>query len=817
MSNVNHGHMGASLYLEILEKLIDDQSIDDHIKNLVDAALRGTDDLSKALEHAEAELSPPSRPPRSTTGTRPPRVFLKEISVRGFRGASPRATLPLDHRPGLTLVVGRNGTGKSTFADGLEVLLTGTTQRWKDVTGSSAGWKNLGSKELPEVSCQLVADGIGLCAATRTWNHGAELRDSKMTLVEEETKAEHRFDWASACASERPFLSYRQLGAVAEDPLTVFDALHSVLGLELFDTADRRISDIIKRLTDKEKEVKGQKDEAETTLSQSTDRRGTELLALVRQKRPEFAELEKRVVALTSEQGEDDSELSRFARANIPTPDEWDGVTRSLADAIAAFRTTHSEALKGNDTLLEVLDKALPHIDSSHGTCPVCSTPLDTTRIQELRDRANALRASTRAFREAEKLIAAARRGGTDLLARVVPTPIALRAQLSCALSVESVAELSAAATSSHERLLNALESRTDIPLLLSAAQNAALVEIEKRGLAFERLLRPLKKWLGGAQSVQRDKELLTALKKAKSWLKLNAVIMRAERFAPLEQATLQNWEQLGADSSVLLRQVKLTGSKNQRKLELHVEVDGEIAPGVAVLSQGEVNCMALSLFLPRAIQQDGPFRFVLIDDPVQAMDQVKVDGLAQVLRDASRHLQVIVFTHDTRLVDSVRRLQIEANILEVQRKANSELVVRKSGSAVEQYLSDAYAVAMSKDTGEELPVRVVPGFCRMSVEASCQERIYRRRLPRGESYDGVDDLVRRLGLFELLALALYDDERAGERVPDYFKNARAFKECEALFQMKETHLRGPSVTRLELEDLVRWSREICKRVSASA
>jgi hypothetical protein len=56
--------------------------------------------------------------------------FSCRITAQGFRGIGPEATLDLTPSPGLTLVVGRNGSGKSSFAEGLELLLTGDTYRW---------------------------------------------------------------------------------------------------------------------------------------------------------------------------------------------------------------------------------------------------------------------------------------------------------------------------------------------------------------------------------------------------------------------------------------------------------------------------------------------------------------------------------------------------------------------------------------------------------------------------------------------------------------------------------------------------------------
>ncbi len=64
----------------------------------------------------------PQKPPRT--------AFLRRLTAQGFRGIGPRATLDVTPGPGLTLVVGRNGSGKSSFAEGLELLLTGDTYRW---------------------------------------------------------------------------------------------------------------------------------------------------------------------------------------------------------------------------------------------------------------------------------------------------------------------------------------------------------------------------------------------------------------------------------------------------------------------------------------------------------------------------------------------------------------------------------------------------------------------------------------------------------------------------------------------------------------
>ena len=55
------------------------------------------------------------------------------------------------------------------------------------------------------------------------------------------------------------------------------------------------------------------------------------------------------------------------------------------------------------------------------------------------------------------------------------------------------------------------------------------------------------------------------------------------------------------------------------------------------MFSQGELHALTLALFLPRATLAESPFRFVVLDDPVQAMDPAKVDGLVELLGELAK------------------------------------------------------------------------------------------------------------------------------------------------------------------------------------
>ena len=125
-------------------------------------------------------------------------------------------------------------------------------------------------------------------------------------------------------------------------------------------------------------------------------------------------------------------------------------------------------------------------------------------------------------------------------------------------------------------------------------------------------------------------------IKAAETWLKGATDDIRNERLAPLAEQARAIWRMLRQESNVDLGAIRLAGSATQRRVELDVSVDGTPGSALGVMSQGEVNALALSVFLPRATLPASPFRFLVIDDPVQAMDPAKVDGLARVLESTA-------------------------------------------------------------------------------------------------------------------------------------------------------------------------------------
>ena len=150
------------------------------------------------------------------------------------------------------------------------------------------------------------------------------------------------------------------------------------------------------------------------------------------------------------------------------------------------------------------------------------------------------------------------------------------------------------------------------------------------------------------------------------------------------------------------------------------------------------------------ALRKQGNTRYAAFDDPVQSMDPAKVDGLARVLAGAAGKRQVVVFTRDERLPEAIRRLDIAARIMRVQRRARSQLEVVVALRPSDRYVEEALALSKGEQLPAEVITRVIPGFCDSAIEGACADRIRREGVAGGASHAEIDD--RLAGLTSLTA-----------------------------------------------------------------
>ena len=372
---------------------------------------------------------------------------------------------------------------------------------------------------------------------------------------------------------------------------------------------------------------------------------------------------------------------------------------------------------------------------------------LDATWHERTLGTVSSLRREAEASEEAHHAVAEVERRARALLNT---SPDVLAEEAGLGLDAAPVREAWEAWEALREESVESLAAKLpERTMELAAAAETLREAAETQRPALERGWRAvaldLHGWLTDARKVQENAELVKRLGQAEKRLSAETQAMRDDRFAPIKDRVFRHWELLRARSSVEIAGLALAGRRTSRKVEIDVAVDGTPAAALGVMSQGELHALALSLFLPRATLKESPFGFLFIDDPVQAMDLARVDGLARVLQDVARTHQVVVFTPDDRLPAAARRLQVQARILTVERAPESVVEVRPALDPVKQHLDDAYALAKTRGLPEEVAARVIPGLCRQAVEAACTEVVRRRRLAAGQPHAEVEKLLEVL------------------------------------------------------------------------
>lgn len=774
--SIGEGPIDAALLDVVVGRLCGPHAPTSDVADLVFAACEGTAALTAQLGSAASArpTAPPATDPATAT-VEPPGAFLTGITVEGFRGIGPSTTLGLQPGPGLTLVVGRNGSGKSSFAEAAELVIARATARLSRAAEWRDGWRNLEHAHARIEVRAAIAGHAKETAIVREWADGKDLA-SGTTHVQHHGEPRTTLDslaWGDALAVHRPFLSYSELGTLLEDaPSKLYDALRTGLGVDELGVVEKRLADERKQVEGLAKREKDLRKEVIAALAPSTDERAVAAHTALKARAPDREKVRQVLERIASD--EDASRmrmLEDLSRLQAPSVD-------TLLSAVDALQTARGKvtALGGTDavraqSLAALLRKALDHHRSHAGSdCPVCGRTgaLDGDWERETAARVTELVAEaaelSRSVAEREQ----ARRAMDALLT----DPPAVLSRAGATAAAAAWTEFASARTTSDDEAACALVLGVAdrLAALVDTARADATRELERMDAAWRPLADQLMKWCAAWDEVESVAGAATPLKAAETWVKQATTDLLNERLAPISEQVRHFWSLLRLNSSVELDQIGLAGSATRRRAELRVKVESKSSVALSVMSQGELNALALSLFLPRTLQPDSPFRFVLIDDPVQAMDPARVEGLARALDEVAKQRQVVVFTHDDRLPAAVRRLAIAATVVRVVRKPGSVVDLEHVLDPARQALADAWRVLRADDLPERAKERVLPGLCRAAVEAACTERVYRRRLSAGHTHDEIEELLSGARtLLERIALARWDDVgRAKDVLPTF-------------------------------------------------
>lgn len=766
--------MDDALLTSVLERLDTDGSLDPGAVDLVIASLDGDEALAGALG-GSVPPRPDGGPPAADGAGQAALAYLTGITVEGFRGIGERRTLELRPGPGLTVVIGRNGSGKSSFAEAVEVAMTGSLRRWDDAKSVvwREGWRNLHHRSGCEVVLGLSVEGHpGATVVRRGWT-GDKL-DGGVTVVQvagEKQSGIDRLGWGKALSDYRPFLSHYELETMLAKPSELFEKLAEVLGLDDLVAAARRLADALKVHKQVAATAKKELPSLLDRLRSLDDERTEVCLAALGGRKWDLDAAESASTGrLEQEAGAAIGVLRAVAGLRAPDGDLVAGVASRLRAAGAALATASTAEAADAERLAELLAAALAHHEHhGDGDCPVCGRreALDFSWRASTEAEINRLRAAAVGLREARAEGAEAARAARSLME---PVPRVLQ-QAAAVLAVDdaSAAWSTWAVGPSGDGegmsdLAEHLESTwPDLAASLENLVQRAAAEASRRDDVWAPVAAEVAAWCASARRSLAAKPVAERLKEADAWLKAVTEDLRNERLRPLATSAGEVWARLRQESNVELGDMRLAGTTTRRRVELDVNVDGIDGAALGVMSQGEVNALALSIFIPRATLPASPFGFLVIDDPVQAMDPAKVEGLARVLEETAGTRQVIVFTHDDRLPSAIRRLAIEAVVIEVTRRPGSIVDLEPSDDPSSRSLDQAQGLCLDVGLPPQLVAKVVPGLCRTAVESVLVDAVRHQMLGKGERHAEVERRIDDArSLTERAALALFGDATKG-------------------------------------------------------
>ncbi len=753
------GRTGPSLLEEVANRTSDETA------QLL-RAVWGRDALRDgALDDLLARASTGSRDdsdPPTTYGT----VWLRELSVAGFRGAGAQAVSPengeatpvrlaLPCRPELTVLTGRNGSGKSSLVEALEWSCTGRVERTEslpDPFKKAQTNRHVAGGERVAVTFEIDGD-------TKTFTRTQlDANGTDATL-------------AGLFSLHRPVLTPVELRRVQGKPSDLHQAFASGLGLD-------DLSNAIDTLTAAQEQ---RRRIANAHLSRS-DGIARELDASAAAAEPEdSAQLTRIAEAIRTRDGNAVGLIDEYVAAarqgtvaspatvRLPSQADTSRLRSRLNDAVAGLEQAEREANAGGRLAVDVLTAALPWARSVTlpASCPVCNAgSIDANWIDEAQATVEAFQAANAQLHIARNALESV----TNEIRSIVPASLevddATRADHALAINALTTMR-SVAASSQPGDLLDQFDEHRPLVEALNRDLEQLQADQTAARMAHVSAASPWARGLTAATASRTDADRIeaavTELKKAL------ADVMKAS-FQPLKELTQCLWEQLAPDSALRLADIKVVAGK-QKRVDPTIELaplkpggKAESQKGFGFLSGGQLQVIALCLFLARATRSSTPFRFIVVDDPVQSLDELRVENLVRVLDGVARGSlpgpaadggpvtfpprQVVVLTHDDRVRNTIRRLGVAASLKTIERSPTSIVTLLADTDPVEEQLKDAERIN-SSSAPDWIKERSIAALCRSALEALAYPA-FAHRCAKGADveteWDDIDDTRGRLG-----------------------------------------------------------------------
>lgn len=675
---------------------------------------------------------------------------LTRVEVQNYRGISNTPSFAADFspQPGITVLHGPNGAGKSSISDAIEVALSGAlSAQHSGTAGNRLLWEPVAlardsTSARVSVTLQDGPSRLYCTACIEAGNHvdwECELDDgSGRKLVKADS------EWFDALKNHQPVFAYATLERriqLSKDLAHFFEGLLALGG-------------------------------AFTALEDAIETRSTEAQRALDSWNQSFAALQRSIATLDAEYEPTstlhldplrtptvDQNIEDWARANSlrETGKPGGQITEQCREQIERLIVTVRSSLtclqqaesSSEQRLLPQLQALYEHAtlesENSHtrDSCPVCRSTGRNWR-QSLGLLVSSLKAISQlnsdAANSAGQLNAMVQESLVPALQITADSTDAEDTRRDSENGLELAAALNVAITqhgvSAHHSVLSATRALVDWLESPSTSELLEFVVAQSDRLRAWRLERSNASTDFLAQWHRDQVQAMQAAqwKGAKRRVEELRTRLRRRRTETLERRTNKKVEDLLADVGMRIKSVSV--QKTKAALELVDSSDDRLELGM--LSAGQRNAMLLAPLL--ASVDAGPFSFLVLDDPVHAFDQIRVDLLARSLADFAKTRRVIVMTHDERLREHLMARSQDCDVRTVERDSDSGAVtLKQTGMFWSELLQDARnALEVGHTVGRSnlALTDVVRGLCRQALDNCIRDLVIRISVRSGAKAD---------------------------------------------------------------------------------
>lgn len=753
---------------------------------------------------------------------------LERISIDNYRGILNEDPLVLvfDPTPGITVLHGLNGAGKSSISDAIDLALSGTTPA---ATGGKAGkaalWDPIhlarGSSSA-RVEVTLSSRGDRLVVATVLGETGeVESHEARLDSPNGSEQVDLGPNWHQALASHQPVFAYASLERrvqLSKDLATYFEGLLALGGS--FSAIQETITLRGNASAEALSRWRSARGEAMRALSQIDDDRSAtgNVTPLDPVPEPAIADFKDKWL-------NDAGLLEPGLNSDSLPADSWERLSEAARNVQAAIQefeqagTTAEQFLSG--TLEQLHDEAKSrHLDD--GSCPVCATASSSwlatlgetvKRNQHLASLRTKVSLDTRALATvADELLTAVLKVGSQ------------------AAAVDPIKALS----SFGQKLLDNFGAARETGIATQHSVLTATAELsgwlrsdDAKTLVNDAVARTdaIQQWrIARARAVERfaatwEADGVSAADSA-IWAATSSRVdelrkqLRKRRSDSLEGKAGARVIELLSDAELKLKKISVLATK--ASMELVDQNDNRVDLGM--LSAGQRNAVLLAPLL--ASVDAGPFGFLILDDPVHAFDELRIDRLAGSLAQLAETRRVIVLTHDDRLKEHLAARAHDCDTRLVDRSgATGAVAVKDSSHFWDQLLVDARTVLdlSLEETGSTRDVTdAIRGLCRLSIDNALRAFVLRNAVLFGRDTEAdLTTLDKAYTTEKRLAVAATFWQGTTPAATNPVTRAAQMCQTHLLFWNQSVH--GNPQLSDSTKDEIRAARDACKLLAATS